>query len=248
VLTIEGPDPVNQTSRLVTLRHDVIEGRLYVYCASTDLERFVKVLESIAPVDKEDREITISVPGVEPQRFFYVVEHADGRDDIEVEVIVNGGSDTRSDLVSVAWGFDQPVNVPLFDHPQLREAFQITDGSGAELPYGPGDVSYNPQTSTLTIDLRRLELAPGPYTASITGGVVAGATDTTKTLGELSTQIVTVKGDYDGDGDVDGRDFLTWQRGHGSMIEPGTGADGDGDGDIDGDDLAIWQTNYGTVP
>jgi hypothetical protein len=35
-------------------------------------------------------------------------------------------------------------------------------------------------------------------------------------------------GDFDGDGDVDGRDFLAWQR------NPGVG------------NLADWQLNYGT--
>jgi hypothetical protein len=39
-------------------------------------------------------------------------------------------------------------------------------------------------------------------------------------------------GDFDGDGDVDGRDFLIWQRG-GSPIAKSAG------------DLADWQTNYG---
>jgi hypothetical protein len=44
-------------------------------------------------------------------------------------------------------------------------------------------------------------------------------------------------GDFDDDGDVDGRDFLIWQRG-GST--PG--------GPLSASDLADWQTNYGTQP
>lgn len=42
----------------------------------------------------------------------------------------------------------------------------------------------------------------------------------------------TLPGDFDGDGDVDGRDFLVWQRG-GSPVPLST------------DDLNAWQTNYG---
>ncbi len=42
-------------------------------------------------------------------------------------------------------------------------------------------------------------------------------------------------GDFDGDGDVDGRDFLIWQRG------------GSPNG-INSGDLAIWQEQYGTAP
>ncbi|MDZ4657669.1 MAG: PQQ-dependent sugar dehydrogenase [Bythopirellula sp.] len=42
-------------------------------------------------------------------------------------------------------------------------------------------------------------------------------------------------GDFDEDGDVDGRDFLVWQRGQ--SPEP-----------FSSSDLATWQTNYGTGP
>jgi hypothetical protein len=42
-------------------------------------------------------------------------------------------------------------------------------------------------------------------------------------------------GDFDGDGDVDGRDFLMWQRGEST---PG--------GPLSSSDLVDWQTNYGT--
>lgn len=56
--------------------------------------------------------------------------------------------------------------------------------------------------------------------------------------------------DFDGDGNIDGRDFLTWQRGFG--IDDGTAqlADGDatGDGNVDGDDLVVWQGQYGNTP
>jgi autotransporter-associated beta strand protein len=50
--------------------------------------------------------------------------------------------------------------------------------------------------------------------------------------------------DFDGDGDVDGADFLTWQQNLG-----GTGglAQGDANNDsaINGDDLAIWKNQFG---
>jgi hypothetical protein len=42
-------------------------------------------------------------------------------------------------------------------------------------------------------------------------------------------------GDFDIDGDVDGRDFLKWQRGE--SPDP-----------LSADDLAIWQEQYGTTP
>ncbi|MBA3483780.1 MAG: hypothetical protein H0T51_18405 [Pirellulales bacterium] len=54
----------------------------------------------------------------------------------------------------------------------------------------------------------------------------------------------TEDADFDGDGDVDGADFLTWQRGLGAA---GDLADGDADGDmfVDGDDLVIWREQFG---
>jgi hypothetical protein len=45
----------------------------------------------------------------------------------------------------------------------------------------------------------------------------------------------TSNGDFDEDGDVDGRDFLMWQRGESpSQLSP--------------EDLNLWAENYGTVP
>ncbi len=58
-----------------------------------------------------------------------------------------------------------------------------------------------------------------------------------------------IPGDADGDGDVDGNDFLAWQRGLGKT-SGATFADGDadGDGDVDGSDLGVWRNNFGTQP
>jgi fibronectin-binding autotransporter adhesin len=53
-------------------------------------------------------------------------------------------------------------------------------------------------------------------------------------------------GDFDGDADVDGRDFLIWQRGFGqTLVDPYFHGDATRDGDIDGNDLAVWQETYG---
>ncbi len=52
--------------------------------------------------------------------------------------------------------------------------------------------------------------------------------------------------DFDSDGDIDGRDFLAWQRGawitSGATLEDG---DSNADGRVDGLDLAAWQAGYG---
>lgn len=53
-------------------------------------------------------------------------------------------------------------------------------------------------------------------------------------------------GNFDGDHDVDGADFLAWQRnfglGQGAMLGQG---DADGNGAVTGDDLAVWRGQFG---
>lgn len=67
------------------------------------------------------------------------------------------------------------------------------------------------------------------------------------TIATMSYGTPPSQGDYDNDGDIDGRDFLAWQRSFGTAAVPaGSGADGDGSGTIDAGDLEIWQNNYGT--
>ncbi len=52
--------------------------------------------------------------------------------------------------------------------------------------------------------------------------------------------------DFDGDGDVDGRDFLSWQRGF-DLDEQGDNSNGDAnhDGTVDAEDLAVFHAQYG---
>ncbi len=52
--------------------------------------------------------------------------------------------------------------------------------------------------------------------------------------------------DFDGDSDVDGADFLIWQRGLGTANATNMDGNADGDSDVDADDLAVWKTEFGT--
>ncbi|TWU24605.1 choice-of-anchor Q domain-containing protein [Bythopirellula polymerisocia] len=67
-------------------------------------------------------------------------------------------------------------------------------------------------------------------------------------IGAFEVQPIAASADFDGDGDVDGRDFLAWQRGLGTSPAAKTDGDADNDLDVDGDDLDVWQLQYGTVP
>ena len=53
-------------------------------------------------------------------------------------------------------------------------------------------------------------------------------------------------GDFDGDGLVDGADFLAWQRGVGVPTPELADGDADASGEVDGDDLGIWSDQYGS--
>jgi subtilisin-like proprotein convertase family protein/formylglycine-generating enzyme required for sulfatase activity len=79
----------------------------------------------------------------------------------------------------------------------------------------------------------------GAHTLSLQPGEVV----TNVNFGNQSTA------DFDHDGDVDGSDFLTWQRGLGTPAPNAmqSGGDADGDGDVDGFDLGVWQDEYGTI-
>lgn len=61
-----------------------------------------------------------------------------------------------------------------------------------------------------------------------------------------ATLTAPVSGDFDGDNDVDGADFLAWQRGFGKTGNAAP-ADGDANGDnnVDAFDLGIWANQFG---
>jgi hypothetical protein len=58
---------------------------------------------------------------------------------------------------------------------------------------------------------------------------------------------VATDADFDNDNDVDGNDFLIWQRGVGTGTTNATG-DADGSGTVTAADLAIWKSKFGGPP
>lgn len=66
-------------------------------------------------------------------------------------------------------------------------------------------------------------------------------------LVKLTSNAPVEDADFDDDDDVDGLDFLTWQRGY---LTGTTHAEGDANGDtiVNGADLAVWESQYGAVP
>ncbi len=82
------------------------------------------------------------------------------------------------------------------------------------------------------------------YATGITGGEPGPTTNIWDAY--LIKIVEELSADYNGDGVVNGGDFLIWQRQLGMTdLIPYEGADGDGDGNVTVKDLAIWQQDYG---
>ncbi len=112
-------------------------------------------------------------------------------------------------------------------------SFGETNSSGTIEVNAGGLLQFeNAQESVAAVDLL---IAGGIITTSeadpLTVEIVnVGGTDFT----QVSAAAAGLAGDFDGDGDVDGADFLAWQRGF-----PGS---------FDADDLTDWQNSYGPGP
>jgi hypothetical protein len=64
-------------------------------------------------------------------------------------------------------------------------------------------------------------------------------------IGAFEVQVLVDSADFDTDNDIDGSDFLAWQRGFGTTPAAKADGDADNDADVDGDDFSIWQNQFG---
>jgi hypothetical protein len=109
-------------------------------------------------------------------------------------------------------------------------------------------LGYNPIAGD-SFDLLDFGTLTGSFTValpSLDSGLAwdVSAFDTSGVLSVVAT--ITENADFDGDGDVDGRDFLIWQRGFGlTGQENNSLGDANGDGEVTASDLEVWQTQYG---
>jgi hypothetical protein len=89
------------------------------------------------------------------------------------------------------------------------------------------------------------------YSLNFSGEKLPGATalaGLTLKLSGIVDAAASESADFDSDGDVDGEDFLTWQRGLG--VDAGaTRSDGDASSDqlVNDKDLAVWRSQFGSA-
>jgi autotransporter-associated beta strand protein len=142
--------------------------------------------------------------------------------------------------------FDQLVvagNLTLGGSSDLTLDFSILGGAGP----GSGNPFWNSAHSWKIIDAG----TGGTDFATITNGTFGDGIFTTSVgaggdAGDIFLNYsIAIPGDFNGDGNVDGDDFATWQMNFptasGAFTEDG---DADGDGDVDGADFVVWQINF----
>jgi hypothetical protein len=113
-------------------------------------------------------------------------------------------------------------------------ATTLAAGNGAEFVATLDTSTVGNFSATYTLGFSDEDLpgaaALGTMTLTLTGIVEAGT--------------VADNADFDADGDVDGSDFLTWQRGAGTLDATLTDGDANGDHLVDAVDLAVWSEEF----
>jgi hypothetical protein len=133
----------------------------------------------------------------------------------------------------------------------MHVSFQPTPGAWTQA-YPYADINGRvTQSFHVEIPLNTFDLSAGLFGLAFHVGFDGAWTSGSATIYLDNIALVDLfpdNADFDGDGDIDGRDFLTWQRGFG-LLNDAELSDGDanGDGDVDAVDLAIWQAQFGTA-
>ena len=125
-----------------------------------------------------------------------------------------------------------------------RNASNLVDVSGSFI--GTNGATGNLFTASDATD-------PSPATFGAVGFLIGNGLNVDEvTFTDIDVAVVPAGGgqdaDFDGDNDVDGADFLIWQRGLGTASPTNANGNADGDADVDADDLAVWKTKFGMTP
>ena len=156
-----------------------------------------------------------------------------------------------------------PINLGLVDVDFLSDDFVVgavqgTGSLGSTFNSADGSVNY-PEGAVVSADFGSTrykwtisyhgQIAWTDPANSVVASVMEGIAglNTDVVLLGLGTEPLAIDdADFDNDNDVDGNDFLIWQRGLGTTTGATNGnGDANGSGAVDGADLAAWKTEFG---
>ena len=126
---------------------------------------------------------------------------------------------------------------------------QAITGTGANMINAAGDHIASGTMSTRISDGAAQEVVMDPtLTVGTRKSLTALDLAFLRDIGYDTIVPVVEDPDFDSDGDVDGADFLIWQRGSGLNGQTdNSNGDANGDGTVDAADLAVWQGDFGTA-
>ncbi len=126
----------------------------------------------------------------------------------------------------------------LWVNPTNSSSTKVTDTAP------PGNVGTDILAPQNALALRQGGSGNGSSSTRAIVDIVSTGNNFDEVLAAVGGSAVVEDADFDGDGDVDGADFLTWQRSNGG---PGDLADGDANDDsvVNGLDLAVWRAQFG---
>ncbi|WP_145057508.1 PEP-CTERM sorting domain-containing protein [Adhaeretor mobilis] len=172
-------------------------------------------------------------------------ENIDGGEERFYKFTIDSGITAQELSIVLAWNTPGSTTNISGTAPTLADLnLELRDDAGAMIMDHSGVLSMSNSTVDNVEHIYLQDLAAGDYTLKVIGDTSLstdyGIAWRTETLADL------VNADFDGNGAVDGLDFLAIQRGFGIFVNA-THADGDadGDGDVDADDLAALNAGYG---
>ena len=148
-------------------------------------------------------------------------------------------------------------NPPTHADLMIGDNFEEDIDTGLDIPMAGGfrrwSVDYTVGEPTATLGVEGL-FANQSINVAFPNSPVTGVyytdgnTHVNTRFDDVLLEAIDLRADFDEDNDVDGRDFLTWQRNNPTLFFAAKGdGDADGDFDVDGDDLGIWQQGFGTI-
>ena len=157
------------------------------------------------------------------------------------------------DVAAVTFGDGSQLQLELhdllaFDSLLSSGAMNITSGAGLVVNFSASS-TYVPTAGDQFIIATAIGGITGAFEEIALPSVDGLAWNLIAVPTSLTLELVTAtNADFNGDGVVDGGDFLSWQHGTGTPEPTFANGDANGDGLVDRADLAIWSEQFGVAP